>query len=124
MIFQTSAYHETQHERHRMNDLLIVSGMALVTFLVRYPLLVLVGKITLPEVVRRALRYVPLAVLAAIITPAIFMPAGEIDLAPTSAPLMAGLIAILVAWRTKNLLLTILIGMAALLIWRALFPAL
>lgn len=106
-----------------MNDLLIVSGMALVTFLVRYPLLVLVGRITLPEIVRQALWYVPLAVLAAIIAPAIVMPEGTIDLAPTSAPLIAGLIAILVAWRTKNLLLTILIGMAALLIWRALFPA-
>lgn len=106
-----------------MNDLLIVSSMALVTFLVRYPLLVLVGKITLPEVVRRALRYVPLAVLAAIIAPAIVMPAGEIDLSPTSAPLVAGVIAIVVAWRSKHLLITIVIGMASLLIWRALFPS-
>lgn len=106
-----------------MNDLLIVSGMALVTFLIRYPLLVLVGRISLPESVRRALRYVPLAVLAAIIAPAIVMPEGTIDLSPSSAPLIASLIAIVVAWRTKNLLLTIVIGMAALLIWRALFPS-
>jgi branched-subunit amino acid transport protein len=123
MIFQTSAYHEAQYERHHMNDLLIVSGMALVTFLIRYPLLVLVGRISLPESVRRALRYVPLAVLAAIIAPAIVMPEGTIDLSPSSAPLIASLIAIVVAWRTKNLLLTIVIGMAALLIWRALFPS-
>jgi branched-subunit amino acid transport protein len=47
---------------------------------------------------------------------------GTIDVSPSSAPLIASLVAIIVAWRTKNLLLTIVIGMAALLIWRALFP--
>jgi branched-subunit amino acid transport protein len=103
-----------------MNDVLLVAGMAAVTFGVRYPVLVLVGKIPLPESVFRALRYVPPAVLTAIIVPAVLMPSGTVDVSPTNAYLVAGIVSALVAWRTKSLLLTILIGMAVMLVWRAL----
>lgn len=103
-----------------MNDLLLVAGMAAVTFGVRYPVLVLVGKIPLPESVFRALRYVPPAVLTAIIVPAVLMPQGTVDVSPANAYLVAGLVSALVAWRTKNLLLTIVLGMAVMLAWRAL----
>jgi branched-subunit amino acid transport protein len=103
-----------------MNDLLLVAGMAAVTFGVRYPVLVLVGKIPLPESVFRALRYVPPAVLTAIIVPAVLMPAGTVDVSLTNAYLVAGIVSALVAWRTKSLLLTIIIGMVVMLVWRAL----
>jgi branched-subunit amino acid transport protein len=102
-----------------MNELLLIAGMAAVTFLVRYPVLVLVSKIPLPDRVFRALRYVPPAVLAAIIVPSVLMPNGEsIDVAPTNSYLVAGIVSALIAWRTKNLLLTIVIGMAVFLVWR------
>ena len=103
-----------------MNELLLVAGMAAVTFAIRYPVLVLVGKIPLPESVFRALRYVPPAVLTAIIVPAVLMPKGTVDVSPTNAYLVAGIVSALVAWRTKSLLLTIIIGMAVMLIWQAL----
>lgn len=103
-----------------MNELLLVAGMAAVTFLVRYPVLVLVGKIPLPEPVFRALRYVPPAVLTAIIVPAVLMPEGTVDISPANAYLAAGIASALVAWRTKNLVLTIVIGMAVMFVWRAL----
>lgn len=104
-----------------MNEVLLVGGMALVTFLVRYPVMVLVTKIPLPDRVFRALRYVPPAVLAAIIVPAVLMPNGAtIDVSPTNAYLVAGIMSALIAWRTKNLLLTILLGMAVFLLLRAL----
>ncbi len=103
-----------------MNELLLIVGMALVTFAVRYPVLVLVGKIPLPDRVFRALRYVPPAVLAAIIVPAVLMPDGSIDLTPNNSYLVAGIIAGVIAWRSKNLLLTIVSGMAIFLIWRIL----
>ncbi|MBL8146592.1 MAG: AzlD domain-containing protein [Anaerolineae bacterium] len=102
-----------------MNELLLVAGMAAVTLGIRYPVLVLVGKIPLPESVFRALRYVPPAVLTAIIVPAVLMPAGTVDVSPTNAYLVAGIVSALVAWRTKSLLLTIIIGMAVMLIWSA-----
>lgn len=41
------------------SEWLMIIGMALVTFAVRYPLLVLVGRIKLSPTVVRALRYVP-----------------------------------------------------------------
>jgi branched-subunit amino acid transport protein len=101
-----------------MNEALLIAGMALVTFAVRYPVLALLGKIPLPEPVFRALKYVPPAVLAAIVLPAILMPNGEIDIRLSNSYLIAGIFAGIVAWRTKNLLLTIVLGMLALWAWR------
>ena len=99
-----------------MNEFIMIAGMALVTFLIRYPTMVLVGKIPLPDRVFRALRYVPPAVLAAIIVPALFMPDGEsISFSLGNSYLVAGILAALIAWRSKNLLLTIVLGMAIFL---------
>lgn len=107
-----------------MNDLLLILGMTLVTFGVRYPVLVLVGRIPLPPAIFRALRYVPPAVLAAIIVPSVLMPAGTVDASPTNSYLVAGIAAALVGWRTQNLLLTIVVGMGIFLGYRALLGAL
>ena len=98
-----------------MNEFVLIAGMAFVTIIVRYPVLALVGKIPLPDRVFRALRYVPPAVLTAIIVPAVIMPKGTIDLAPTNSYLIAGILSTVIAWRTKNLLLTIVLGMAIFL---------
>ena len=65
---------------------------------------------------RRALHYVPPAVLSAIIFPELLYPANHLDLSLGNTRLLAGMIAILVAWYTKNTLLTILAGMIALFI--------
>lgn len=106
-----------------MNEFLLVGGMALVTFLVRYPVMVLVTKVPMPDRVFRALRYVPPAVLAAIIVPAVLMPSGTVEFSPTNAYLVAGIASALIAWRTKNLLLTIVLGMAIFLLLRVLIGA-
>jgi len=105
-----------------MNEFLLIFGMFLVTFGVRYPVLALVGKLKLPEVVLRALRFVPPAVLSAIIVPAVFYPDGEQLMWGLDNPrLIAAVIAILVAWRLKNLLLTIVVGMVALWVLQVLY---
>jgi branched-subunit amino acid transport protein len=102
------------------NELLIILGMALVTFAIRYPLLALVSKITLPQIVLRALKYVPPAVLTAIIVPAVLFRGKDDQLLVSSSNdyLIAGIVCVLVAWRSKNLLLTIVIGMIVVLGWR------
>ena len=98
-----------------MKDFMTILGMFLVTFGVRYPVLAVVSRLRLPELVTQALKYVPPAVLMAIIAPAVLLPDGErIDLGFSNAPLYASLVAVLVAWRTKNLLATILVGMGVL----------
>jgi branched-subunit amino acid transport protein len=105
-----------------MNEWALIAGMALATFATRYPVLVLLSRASLPPGIFRALKYVPPAVLSAIIFPAVFLQDGELALGLNNAPLFAGLIAALVAWRSRNLLLTILLGMAALWAWRGLVP--
>jgi len=100
-----------------------IAGMTVVTFDVRYPVLALVSRVTLPEWLRAALRFVPPAVLAAIIAPALLVSdSGNIWLSPANAYLVAGLIAIAVALAGRNILLTMAVGMAALWGWRWLLP--
>jgi branched-subunit amino acid transport protein len=102
-------------------EILLVAGMALVTFAVRYPVLALVSKATLPPSLLAALKFIPPAVLTAIIIPALLAPTGDrVDFSLTNDYLVAGVITTLVAWRTKNLLLTLAVGMVALWGWRLL----
>jgi branched-subunit amino acid transport protein len=100
-----------------MDDLwlwLTVLAMGLVTFAIRIAPIVLLERVALPPLLLRALRYVPAAVLSAIVAPELLRPAGALDLSLGNARLLAGLLAIVIAWRTRNVLLTIATGMAAL----------
>jgi branched-subunit amino acid transport protein len=94
-----------------MNYWLIILAMGVVTFGIRLLPIVLLGRIEIPLVVQRALRFVPPAVLSAIIAPELLMPGGEFSLSLDNARLIAGVIATVVAWRTKNVLATIAVGM-------------
>jgi branched-subunit amino acid transport protein len=96
-----------------MNYWLIILAMGLVTFGIRLLPIVLLGRIEIPLVVQRALRFVPPAVLSAIIAPELLMPGGTFSLSLGNARLIAGVIATIVAWRTKNVLATIAVGMIA-----------
>jgi branched-subunit amino acid transport protein len=91
--------------------------MALVTFACRYPVLALVSRVTLPAPLLGGMRFIPPAVLAAIVAPAVLMPNGRIAMTIENNYLIAGLVAGLVAWRSQNLLLTIVLGMITLWIW-------
>jgi branched-subunit amino acid transport protein len=102
------------------NELLLVVGMAFVTFMIRYPMLVLVGRVSLPQPLIDGLRYVPVAVLTAICVPAVLLPQGQLWISPQNPYLAAGILTVLVAWRTGSLLLTIILGMGAFLAWRVL----
>ncbi len=102
-----------------MNEVILIAGMALVTFAVRYPVLALLSKIPLPEPIFRALRFVPPVILTAIIVPAVIIsPDNRVDIQLSNSYLIAALVAGVVAWRSKNLLLTIVLGMLALWGWR------
>lgn len=96
----------------------LIVGMAVVTYAVRWPVMALVGRIDPPESVLRALKYVPPAVLTAIVVPGVLMPAGPLDLSWRNAYLIGGIASAVVAWRSRSLLATILLGMAVFLGWR------
>ena len=94
----------------------------LLTFGMRFVFIYLLGRFEVPETMRRALRFVPPAVLSAIVFPELMIhSSGQIDLSLTNFRLLAGILAVLVAWRTKNTLLTILAGMVALLLLQFIF---
>lgn len=102
-------------------EIILIIGMMAVTFLARYPLLVLVGRVELPQRAFQALRYVPVAVLTAIIVPAAVMPQGTVDISLSNAYFYGGIVSLLMAWRTKNLLATIIVGMVFFLVWQVIF---
>ena len=93
----------------------------LLTFGMRYSFVYLLGRYELPKTMRRALRFVPPAVLSAIVFPELFMRAGQLNFSLTNFRLLSGVLAVLVAWKTKNTLLTILVGMFALLLLEFVF---
>ncbi len=93
----------------------------LLTYLTRLSFIALLGRMEMPEWLTHSLRFVPTAVLTAIIVPELVFHAGKIDLSPNNYRLIAGLLAVLIAWRTRNTLITILVGMAILLLLQAIF---
>ncbi len=103
-----------------MNLWLTIIASGGVTYALRLSFIVLLGRVVLPEVLRRGLRFVPPAVLAAIILPELVLRQGHLDLAPANPRLLAGLLAGVIAWRTRNVLLTIGVGMAGLWLLQAL----
>jgi branched-subunit amino acid transport protein len=92
----------------------------LITFGMRFSFVWLLGRFEVPATMRRALHYVPPAVLSAIVFPELFIPSGQLDLRLGNARLLAGLVAIAIAGWTKNSLLTILAGMIALVVLQVL----
>lgn len=96
---------------------ILLSG--LLTYAIRLSFIALFGRMQVPPWMQRALRFVPPAVLTAILLPDLVMHGGSLDLSLGNERLMAGLLATFVAWRTRNMLLTILAGMAALILFLA-----
>lgn len=90
---------------------IVVAGLG--TFLIRASFLFLFEHMGgVPPRLERALRYVPAAVLAALVVPALVAADGS----PTvigNDRLLAGALAALVAWRTESVLATIVVGMVA-----------
>lgn len=71
--------------------------------------------------VREALRMIPAAALAALVAPAVFRAGtdGALDLA--NPRIIAATLAILVMWRTRQILLTLLVGLTTLIVAQPLF---
>jgi branched-subunit amino acid transport protein len=97
-----------------VNIWLVMLTGGLITFGMRFSLIYLFGRFHVPETLRKALHYVPPAVLSAIIFPELFIRDEMLNLSLDNYRLMAGLVAILTAWFTKNILITILAGMLTL----------
>lgn len=101
-----------------MNEILLILGMFVITFSIRFIMFAFAGKIYFPDWLARSLKFVPPAVLTAIIVPSVMMPKGYVDISFTNSYLVAAVFALLIALQTKNLLKTIGLGMIFFLILR------
>jgi branched-subunit amino acid transport protein len=92
-----------------------IFAMGAISWALRASTMAGLGDRELPEWLRRALPFAPPAVLTAIIvTQVLKAPGGGMDLSPGNERIVAWIIAALVAWRTKNVVATLVSGMAAL----------
>lgn len=93
---------------------LIILGMSVATFGQRASFLLLPEQVRLPALLRRSLRYVPAAVLTAIWAPELLLQKGVLSLALGNERLLAGIVAIAIAWRFRVTFGTIIAGLLAL----------
>jgi branched-subunit amino acid transport protein len=93
----------------------VIVAVGLVTFAFRASFVTLFGYVDqVPPRLSRALRYVPAAVLSALVVPDLLVVGPTVGATLTDERLLAGLVAAAVAWRTEDVLWTIVAGMVAL----------
>lgn len=96
---------------------IVVIGIATYSF--RLSFIHLFGRIDeVPERIRRPLRYVPPAVLAALVFPDLMTIRPGLVATLADERLIAGVAAGAVAWRTENVFATITVGMVVLWLFR------
>lgn len=96
---------------------LVVLAAGLGTYALRLSFILLLGRIeTVPPRLIGVLRFVPAAVLAALVVPAIVALSVDpgVGIESDPAELVAGLVAAAVAWRTGSVVATIGVGMGTL----------
>jgi len=97
-----------------MSDAWIVTlGLGAATFLIRFSFLGMIGNRALPPLAERMLRYVPVAVLPALVAPLVVWPAAT-DGAPDAPRLIAAVVALAIGASSRSVLGAIFGGMAAL----------
>lgn len=94
---------------------LVVVGAAVGSYLLRVSFIALFGRVSeVPPRVKRMLSFVPPAVLAALVLPALVLQDGTLAITAGNDRLLAGGVAAVVAWYTEDMLPTVIVGMAVL----------
>ena len=97
---------------------LVLAGMVVVTYGIRLSFLVFGHRLTFPGWLERALRYVPAAVLTALVVPMALAPQGAVDLSLHNAYLPGTVAAVAVALISRQTLAAILGGFVVYGVWR------
>jgi len=92
----------------------VIFGLWLANYLPRMLPMVVLSKIKMPEPVIRWLGFVPAAVLAAIIVPSVLMPESRLLISFNNNYLLSSIPAFVVAFKTRSLVWTLVVGMAAM----------
>lgn len=101
--------------------LLTMAACGLMTFLIRLSFIAFGHHLPDDPRISAVLRYVPPAILGALIAPEIFMLGSNLNVTLDNPRLWAALVALLVARLTRSVLATIAAGMAALWMVQAVF---
>lgn len=98
---------------------LLIFSMAVVTFLPRVLPILLLSRRSLPKLIERWLSYVPVAVLAALLAPALFAPSGTLNFTIVeNHVLWVSIPVFAIAFLTRNLISTVLSGMILIALFR------
>lgn len=97
----------------------IIVALGAATFIIRFSFLGLIGDRELPEWLLRHLRYTPVAILPALVTPLVVWPASTGG-ALSTPHLTAAIAAVGVGYWRKSPIWAVIAGMATFLIVRAL----
>jgi branched-subunit amino acid transport protein len=94
---------------------IVIVVVGLLNYLSRLSFIAVFAKVEMPPLVARALRFVPAAMLMAIVVPSVvFATPGVLVFSYTNPKLVAALVAATVAWRTRNAVVTMTLGMVTL----------
>ena len=94
---------------------IVIVAVGLLNYLSRLSFIAVFAKVEMPPLVARALRFVPAAMLMAIVVPAVvFASPGSLAFSYTNPKVVAALVAALVAWRTRSAVATMTLGMVTL----------
>ena len=97
---------------------LMILAAGVITYLIRLSFIIALERLRIPDWFSRGLRYVPPAVLSAIIVPELANWNGVINLSWRNPQVIAGLVAGVVAWRTRSVFFTLLVGLICFLLFR------
>jgi branched-subunit amino acid transport protein len=93
---------------------LIIFCAALAAFAVRYLPMRVLERQRLAPWLERSLRYVPAATLAGFVFPALFLQNQKLALTLSNDRLIAGILAAIIAYYTRNVLVTVVSGLVVL----------
>jgi branched chain amino acid efflux pump len=101
---------------------IVIGAVGLLNYLSRLSFIAVFAKVAMPPLVARALRFVPAAMLTAIVVPAVvFSSPGVLAFSYTNPKVLAALTAAAVAWYTRNAVATMTLGMVTLWIGQWMF---
>ena len=102
---------------------IVILGVSVVNYLMRISFIAIFSRRKMPPLLARAIRYVPAAMVTALVVPMIITPAGPPGVvAQADLRVVAAIVAALVALRTRSTLKTLIAGMGALWIFQAVIP--
>ncbi|NLY43731.1 MAG: AzlD domain-containing protein [Clostridiaceae bacterium] len=96
--------------------LLIIFGMGLVTYIPRMIPLVILSKFDMPPLFLKWLKYIPVAVLSALLLPGILITEQGFSMGLNNKSFLASLPCFFVAAKTRNLFITVLVGIVSMFI--------